>query len=556
VPDVVEPRTGRGSGVRGVDDVGSRRWDAFAVVVLLAASAATWLPRLAGPLDLRYDAGAYYILSTALAAGRGYRLLNEPGAIQAIQYPPLLSLFGAAHQWLVGSADPAVAGHALRCSYAVLSATYVLVAYAFLRRRLTSGWALVGGLLVALHLQLIWLSDLFFAELPFALVALAFLLAAERADRRGIPGVCASAAYLLRSAGVGVFAAWAADAVVRLRFRDAIVRGAVALVPILAWQLYIVHVQHGPEYQRPAYAYQRAPYQYYNVSYAENMSYLDTFAPERGRANVVQLIGRVAANVERLPVALGASVSVDAAWLHGIVMRVNDLGRLALPLTIVDVLLGTLGIACLAGQLLLLADGARLVPLYWLGSLLLIAITPWELQFGRYLMPLAPVTVLGLLTALTRLRWPVLRRTVAAAVVVMLAAQIYVATYVFARQHPQVGDHRLFFYDENWAAHDAGIAWLRTDASPDAIVATSTPFWLHLATDLRAVLPPFEADPTEAERLLESVPIEYLMIDELDFVDVIRRYAAPVVTAFPSRWRLVYGEATSGARIYRRVHPE
>jgi hypothetical protein len=527
-----------------------------AVVVLVAVAAALWLPRLAGPLDLRYDAGVYYVLATALASGRGYRLLNEPGAIQAIQYPPLLAAFGAAHQWLTGSSDPAVAGHALRWSYAVLFVAYLLATYVFLRRRLAGAWPLVGALLVALHLQLTWLSDLFFAELPFALAALCFLLAAERAERRWLSGVGATAAYLLRSAGIGVFAAWIADALVRLRFRDALARAAIALVPILAWQLYIVHVQHGPEYRRPAYAYQRAPYQYYNVSYAENMSYLDTFAPERGRAGAGALVGRVAANVARLPVAVGASVSVEAGWLHGIVMRLTELTRVPIPLGVVEVTLGALGVACLAGQLLLLADGARLIPLYWLGSLALIVVTPWELQFARYLMPLAPVTVLGFLTAVTRPRGPLVRRTVAAALIGIVVAQSYVLAYAFARQHPRVDDHRAFFYDDAWAAHDAGIAWLARDAPPDAIVATSTPYWLHLATGLRAVLPPFEADPAEAQRLLESVPIEYLALDDLGFVDVIRRYAAPVVTAFPDRWRLVYGEPSHGARIYRRVRHE
>ena len=67
------------------------------IVLLVALAALLWLPRLRGPLDLRYDAGVYYVLGTALAEGKGYRLLNEPGAIQAIQYPPLLPAITAAH---------------------------------------------------------------------------------------------------------------------------------------------------------------------------------------------------------------------------------------------------------------------------------------------------------------------------------------------------------------------------------------------------------------------------------------------------------------------------
>ncbi len=68
--------------------------------VLILLSVVIWLPRLRGPLDLRYDAGVYYILGTSLAEGKGYRLLNEPGEIQAIQYPPLLPLFVEAREFL------------------------------------------------------------------------------------------------------------------------------------------------------------------------------------------------------------------------------------------------------------------------------------------------------------------------------------------------------------------------------------------------------------------------------------------------------------------------
>jgi len=67
------------------------------LAILVALSASLWLPRLRGPLDLRYDAGVYYVLGTSLAEGRGYRLLSEPGAIQAVQYPPLLPALVAVH---------------------------------------------------------------------------------------------------------------------------------------------------------------------------------------------------------------------------------------------------------------------------------------------------------------------------------------------------------------------------------------------------------------------------------------------------------------------------
>src|SRR5215210_8248022 len=117
------------------------------IALLVAPSVALWLPRLRGPLDLRYDAGVYYVLGTALAEGRGYRLLSEPGAIQAVQYPPLLPALVAVHQRLAGTSDPAVAGHWLRMTYAVFFLAYILGVYLLARRFLPPGFAFLTSLI-------------------------------------------------------------------------------------------------------------------------------------------------------------------------------------------------------------------------------------------------------------------------------------------------------------------------------------------------------------------------------------------------------------------------
>jgi len=41
------------------------------ILALLVLTVATWLPRLRGPIGLRWDAGSYYVLGTALAQGKG-----------------------------------------------------------------------------------------------------------------------------------------------------------------------------------------------------------------------------------------------------------------------------------------------------------------------------------------------------------------------------------------------------------------------------------------------------------------------------------------------------
>lgn len=531
--------------------------DALAASLLVLLSVALWLPRLAGPLDLRYDAGVYYVLGTSLAEGHGYRLISEPGAPQAIQYPPLLPMIVAAHQYLLGSRDPVRVGHALRWTFAGLFVAYVLLVYRFHRRWLDAGWALAATLLVALHLNLLWLSDLVFADLPFACATVLFLLLADGPAGRSTHGLVAGAAYLLRSTGIAALAAWVADAVVRRHARQALGRAALAALPVVAWQLYVGDVQRGIEYREPAYAYQRAPYQQYNVGYAENMTYVDPFAPELGRVDSAGLAARAATNLRALPHALGESVSGGAPWVYALVKRLTGANNEGL----VDRPFMLLGLVCVAGQLVLVARGARIGPLYWAGSLVLMLLTPWPDQFGRYLMPLAPLTALGLVAVAAAgaatWRHPLVRSALVVGIAGVLLFQSALVAALFAAEHRPTfaGDQRLFFYGDAWRAQDEAIAWLATAAPPDAVVATSTPFRVWLATGRRAVFPPLEADPAAADRLLASVPADYLVVDDLRFIHIAitGRYAEPVVRAFPDRWTLVYGTAGTGSRVYRRT---
>ena len=87
-----------------------RNLDARYVVLLLGLSLLIWVPRLGGPIDLRWDGSVYYILGTSLAQGEGYRLLNEPGEPQAIQYPPLLPAFIALHQRALRTSEHELVG--------------------------------------------------------------------------------------------------------------------------------------------------------------------------------------------------------------------------------------------------------------------------------------------------------------------------------------------------------------------------------------------------------------------------------------------------------------
>ena len=84
------------------------------------------------------------------------------------------------------------------------------------------------------------------------------------------------------------------------------------------------------------------------------------------------------------------------------------------------------------------------------------------------------------------------------------------------------------------------MAWIDAHAPPDAIVATTSPHLCYLLTGRRAVLPPMEIDPVHARRLLEAVPVSYVIVDELEY----RRHVTPLR---PSRSGEPSGRLARGA---------
>lgn len=545
-------------------------------VILVALVAALWAPRLQGPIDLRWDAGVYYILGTSLYEGKGYRLLNEPGLPQALQYPPLLPAIVAAHEWLVGDARPAVAGQLLRWMMAALTLAYVLASYAAARWWLGPGAALAAGVLVAANAWVLFMSDVCFAEIPFGLASLGFLAITRSGNRwahEAAAGTVGVACYLLRTLGLALLAAWVLEALVRRRYARAAFRAAVAAIPVLAWQGYVSHVRQGPEYARPAYAYQRAPYLMYNVSYFENMSLLDPFDPARGNASPVRVAKRTVKHFLNIPAILGQVVSAQQGAWRSLRLRAEPLmGRRLARLAEVPPLV--LGMLVLVGLAVLASRGEALVVLFLGATFGMICVSPWLDQFVRYLTPLASLMVPALLLGLSAVHEHVRRRgriwartatagtlalllglaaSVAHGMVSMIGEKAGFAPYTDRHGEPQ--RQRLFFYNDQWAGFDSALAWLARSADPTEVVATTAPHWTSLRSGVKAVQPPYEDDPGTAQRFLDSVPVSYVIVDGFDYSggNLSRRYAAPAIREHPTLWQLAYETPRGDVRVYRRV---
>jgi len=475
----------------------------------------------------------------------------------------------ALYQSFLGTSDPKVVAPWLRISYATLFLAYALAALALAKKYLPPRFAVLAATLCLLQIQTVFLSDLLFAELPFALVSVVFALFIFDRPLTSHPWLrevasfaLAAAGFLLRTIGVVLLATWVLEALTRHRWRLAIARTMLALVPVVAWQVHVAWVRGSYEYAHPAYEYQRASYQYYNVSYVENVLLINPFRPELGRLDARGITTRLTTNLPSLAAAIGEAVSTKAGYWHEFLKDAQrHLGSTSLiPRFVRFIPIFAMTVIVLMGLLILVRRRVWLMAFIVLGSIGLVWVTPWPGQFTRYLMPLSPfLAVCGVLPLAStvnmslrmRQRWVITfaRVFLACALVLALTAEGYALLKAFRKRSkkeaiviPQTGDkgYRLFYHDDSWQAWEEAADWIGTHARSDAIVATTAPHLFYLRTGRLAVLPPMEPDPVHAGRLLEGVPVLYVIVDDLKFLDLSRRYARPAVKNDPMGWQLVH----------------
>jgi hypothetical protein len=540
--------------------------DRVLVPALLVLVAIVLTPRLNGPIDLRWDAGVYYVLGTSLAEGKGYRLLNEPGEIQETQYPPLMPAIISGSQRLSGSSDPGKAGRLLRAEFLIVFGLFLLAAYALARRYLFPLAAFASAAFCLVNLYAHIMGDQASADLPFALTVTAFAFFASGPPGRAnsaLSGLFCAASYLLRTAGIALMAAWIGEAVAARRLRTVLLRAGVCFVPVAAWTWYVARVENSSQYKQTGYAYQRADYLFYNVSYARNLALIDTDKPELGRITPAGVLKeRLLPNLWRSPVFLGEAQT--SKWGFWDLQRLHA-GRFAPPRRIITPILIVIGTLIIFGGVLHGIRHGPLVPLCVLFSAIMICATPWPSQMGRYFMPLIALSSLLLVEAVMEIRRILRARfspmladiTVALGLVFLIAepsatlAQIYRKEYSessAASESNDVPRQRLFFYRPSYAALDVAVDWLRARARPTDILASSMPHTLYIRTGLHSVMFPFEREAARAQSDLDSVPVRFLISQRGDKV----RYVADLVSS-GAAWKRIYSDPEAGLQIYERT---
>jgi hypothetical protein len=523
----------------------------FAIGALLCILAAmTWLPRASGPIDLRWDGGTYYLLGTSITHGQGYRLLSEPGNPDSTLYPPLLPMFVTVHQLLLGTTDPLIVGRALRASACLLFALQALAIYVLLRGHIARSAAFLAALFWIFHPANTYFSDSLYAESLFGITTICFFVLYKRAGERKyflLAAACALLGFLARTTGLLLFVAWAGERLLKRDFRQAAAIIALALVSAGLWMGYIHRVESSPQYRRPAYAYQHADYVYFNSSYAKQIFRLvDSFEPELGYLTPYSFAKRLYSNIKQIPVNIGQAVF---SWE----------GRPSISLLV------TLLVSC--GLLLQVAQKQYIIPFFIILNLAAMCATPFSKQFVRYLLPISPLISLLFFEALAWLnaqsrahRIGFVRRAAPlltiALLIVMGAEELADERDLYRFHHEKIDylhgrqhiSYRVFFYSPADRAVDLGLDWVREQARPDDVVAASDPQWVYLRTGLKSVLAPLEPNSSEAERLIDSVPVRFLFVDE----GVYRRYTSHLVESNPDLWKRIWRGAGDTVRIYKR----
>jgi hypothetical protein len=558
-----------------------RRLEPALLLLLLLVWLATWLPRLRGPIDLRWDAAVYYTLGTSLAEGKGYRLLNEPGEIASVGYPPGLPAIVAVHQWMLDTADPVAVGVALRRFYFAISGLYVFAVYWLLRRPFGPFAASLGAAVCALSMTLVWVSDRAYSDLPFLLATTSFLLLARQSTWAGRAGAGAAAAlaFLLRTVGAALLIAWVAEPALARQWRRLATRLLVTLLLIGTWQGYVWKTERSPDYLMPAYPYQRAPYLLYNVSYRTYASLERPFFPDQGYVSRRDLAIRVLTNLSRVPVAVGEVLSASSDDWYSYLERFRSVPVIGLVARwrSIRAALTLLGLLTLAGLWVQLRQRDVRIPLILVIYLAGVCAMTLSEEFGRYLSGIQPLLVALLFTTLllpfgSRGRGRSLRaepvpesvgRTRQALFGVIVSAivvgQVTTLAHAYTSgmsvvTHRQWRGHdvsyRLFSYDGTFSSFDGAIDWVSDHTKEDEVVASSQPHWVYVRAGRRAVMPPFERDLARQQALLDSVPVAYVIVDSNGF-SATREYSLPALRN-EQRWERVYRSPDGTTEVYKR----
>ncbi|MAF10664.1 hypothetical protein CMK11_09445 [Candidatus Poribacteria bacterium] len=469
-----------------------------------------------------WDSATYIALARSLVAGDGYTYMGYDHT----KYPPGFPLLLAPIVGVFGPNFLLMRGLVAGCAVASVAAAYALI------RRAAGPWvAAAAAAMTAASYALLFESTRILSDVPYMLVSLLALLAAERLREarswRRLAGVAALcvAAYLVRIVGFTVAVAVAISLVAdapRIPLRKAARDAAVVLVALAA----VAAVWMG---RNALVTNELPPTLREALSYEAELVATDPSHPHTGTLSWPALRARLATNARyyaTLTALLLTSKRSPAWWLALVVI---------------------------AGWALTGIRGATAAEWYFAGYVAVYILWPAH-QGERFLVPVLPFIFYYALAALTAIGALVARVATAPTSRRPLAesatAAVLAAAFVLAGAR-EVGvrvrtERRDPYYQGVMRDYIAALAWLREASAPDAVIVTNRAPYGVLWAERPTYTVPWVADHAEILASIRANGATHAVTNSYT-----QRYLGPVVDANPGVFRPI--AEIGSTRVYEIV---
>jgi hypothetical protein len=79
------------------------------------------------------------------------------------------------------------------------------------------------------------------------------------------------------------------------------------------------------------------------------------------------------------------------------------------------------------------------------------------------------------------------------------------------------------------------------------------PQWTYLQSGLKAVMPPLTRNPVRAQEMIDTVPVSYVLVEDLLMNDNFNTFFPKLVKNDPDKWKLIYSRPGSQVEVYARI---
>lgn len=464
-------------------------------------------------LDLNGDNVNYYLLGRSIAHGKGYTQLARADEPPAHHFPPGYPALIAVVFTLVSENVAAVK---LFNGLLLIFAAWLLY---ILVRRITADQqvAFAVALMVLLNTHFLRSATIMMSEVPFFFFSLLtfylFLRLNLEQNQLRRPGfylflACLSLTYYIRTLGITLFGGIMLYLLIQRRWKY------LAILPVSYIALALPWVIRGQQQG--------------GSSYIGQLLAVNPYRPELGRAGLGDIITRLGNNITRyvtteIPNGLLPFIPADYQSTTG-VQWVLGLALCALV---------GYGIYRLEPRYRLLISG------YLAGTGVILLLWP-DVWFGtRFLLPVIPFLLVGLLTALSDL----LRRLLIRYKLPGKRASLILALIPLGWL-PLIGglhDRAQGNYPRNWQNYFKAAIWVGENSPVDAVVACRKPGMFYYFSGRHTVYYRNTLDDLEMLAQFDEQGVDYVIFDRLGYSST-QRYLLPTLTKhrekFPVAWQL------------------